>query len=395
MAGSKKILSMIEKSSWIRRMFEEGSRMKAELGEENVFDFSLGNPSEEPPEEFKKIAIELIKEGIGIHRYMSNAGFEDVRESIAQVISEDTGLPFSSNHIIMTVGASGALNVILKAILDPGDEVIVFTPYFVEYRFYIENHNGIPVEVPTTDLFDLDIDRIEKAITQKTKAVIINSPNNPTGKVYGDGSLRELSNLLKKKEEEFSKDIYLISDEPYRKLVYDNIKVPNIFQYYPNSIVATSHSKDLALAGERIGYIAVSPKTDSWDDLIQAMVFCNRTLGFVNAPSLMQKVVARLQKASIDIIEYQKKRDFLYYNLTKLGFEMTKPQGAFYLFPKSPDPNDIEFVKEAQRHRILVTPGSGFGRSGYFRIAYSTSMKVIENSMPAFEELARHYGLRG
>jgi len=394
MPGSKKILSMLERTSWIRRMFEEGAKMKAEIGEEKVFDFSLGNPSEEPPEEFKDVAMELPNEGSGIHRYMSNAGFEDVRESIAIVLSEDTGLPFSLDHIIMTVGASGALNVILKALLDPGDEVLVFTPYFVEYRFYIDNHNGTPLEVPTDDLFDLDPERIEGAITSRTKARIINSPNNPTGRVYGPDTLMALSAILKKKSEKFRTDIYLIADEPYRKLVYDGTHVPNVFNYYENSIVATSHSKDLALAGERIGYIAISPRAGSLNSLFQSMVFCNRTLGFVNAPSLMQKAVARLQRRSINIMAYQKKRDFLYENLTRMGYEMIKPQGAFYLFPKSPDPDDIAFVREAQRHRILVAPGSGFGRPGYFRIAYTTTMKTIENSMPAFEDLARHYGLK-
>lgn len=396
MPGSKKILSFLERSSWIRKMFEEGARMKAEIGEDKVFDFSLGNPFEEPPQEFCQEVLKLFQgEGSGIHRYMSNAGFEDVRETIAEGLSKDTGLPFSSHHIIMTVGASGALNVILKALLDPGEEIIVFSPYFVEYRFYIDNHNGIPVEVPTDDQFDLDLAITEKAITKKTKALIINSPNNPTGVIYDSETLKSLADLLKQKERELENDIYLISDEPYRKLVYDGVDPPSVFQHIDNAIVATSHSKDLALAGERIGYIAVSPRAAHVDDLIQSMVFCNRTLGFVNAPALMQKVVARLQGVSVDIADYQKKRDLLYDHLGRMGYEMVKPQGAFYLFPKTPDPDDISFIKEAQKRCILVAPGSGFGRAGYFRIAYTVSTKVIENALPAFGQLAKHYGLKG
>ncbi len=395
MPGSKKILSFLERSSWIRKMFEEGTRMKAELGDEKVFDFSLGNPSDEPPREFRQELLRLIQEeGSGIHRYMPNAGFDDVRETIAGVLSEDSQIPFSSKHIIMAVGASGALNFILKALLDPGEEVIVFTPYFVEYRFYIDNHNGIPVEVPTDERFNLDLALTERAITNKTKALILNSPNNPTGMIYDSETLKGLADLLKQKEKELGTDIYLISDEPYRKLVYDGVIPPNVCQYVDNAIMVTSHSKDLALAGERIGYTAVSPRAAHLDELIPSMIFCNRTLGFVNAPALMQKAVAPLQRVSVDIAGYQEKRDLLYDNLSRMGYEMIKPQGAFYLFPKSPDPDDISFIKEAQKRHILVAPGSGFGRAGYFRLAYSVTKKVIENSFPAFEQLAKQYGLK-
>ncbi len=396
MPGSKKILSFLERSSWIRRMFEEGAKMKAELGEDNVFDFSLGNPSEEPPPEFRQEVLKLMEgEVSGIHRYMSNAGFEDVREAIARALSEDSGLPLTAKHIIMTVGASGAMNVILKALLDPGEEVIVFAPYFVEYRFYIDNYNGVPVEVPTDERFNIDLAATEKAITKKTKALIINSPNNPTGVIYSSESLAGLAELLKQKERQFETDIYLIYDEPYRKLVYDGITPPYVFQHLDNAIAATSHSKDLALAGERIGYITVGPETAHLDELIQSMIFCNRTLGFVNAPALMQKAVANLQQVSVDITGYQKRRDLLYDHLSRMGYEMVKPQGAFYLFPKSPDSDDISFIKEAQKRHILMAPGSGFGRAGYFRLAYTVGLKVIENALPAFEQLAKHYGLKG
>lgn len=396
MPGSKKILSFLERSSWVRKMFEEGARMKAELGEEKVFDFSLGNPFEEPPRQFRQELLNLIQgEGSGIHRYMSNAGFEDVRETVAKELAKDSSLPFSSHHIIMTVGASGAMNVILKALLDPGEEIIIFSPYFVEYRFYIDNHNGIPAEVPTDDRFNLDLAITEKAITKNTKALILNSPNNPTGVIYDSETLKGLADLLRQKEREFGNDIYLISDEPYRKLVYDGMSPSSAFQYVDNTIMATSHSKDLALAGERIGYIALSPRATHIDDLIKSMVFCNRTLGFVNAPALMQKVVARLQRVTVDIASYQKRRDLLYDHLSEMGYEIVKPQGAFYLFPKSPDPDDISFIKEAQKRHILVAPGTGFGRPGYFRIAYTVSTKVIENALPAFGQLAKHYGLKG
>jgi aspartate aminotransferase len=396
MPGSKKILSFLERSSWIRKMFEEGARMKAELGEDRVFDFSLGNPSEEPPPEFRQEILKLMEgEVSGIHRYMSNAGFEDVRGEIAKALSQDSGLPLTADHIIMTVGASGAMNVILKALLDPGEEVIVFSPYFVEYRFYIDNYNGVPVEVPTDDRFNIDLAATEKAITKKTKALIVNSPNNPTGVIYSPETLAGLAELLKQKERQFGTDIYLIYDEPYRKLVYDGIEPPYVFQYVDNAIAATSHSKDLALAGERIGYITVGPKAAHLDDLFRSMVFCNRTLGFVNAPALMQKAVAKLQQVSVDIASYQKRRDLLCDQLSRMGYEMIKPQGAFYLFPKSPDSDDISFIKEAQKRHILMAPGSGFGRPGYFRLAYSVSLKVIENALPAFEQLAKHYGLKG
>ncbi|MCL6560748.1 MAG: pyridoxal phosphate-dependent aminotransferase, partial [Firmicutes bacterium] len=356
--------------------------------------FTLGNPNVEPPkafkEELKKLALEPVP---GMHRYMSNAGYPETRRAVAEVLAEQTGLPFNENHIVMTCGAGGALNVVLKTLLDQGDEVIVLSPFFVEYKFYIDNHGGVCKIVPTTAEFKPDLNAIDEAITARTKAIIINSPNNPTGVVYDGDCLAGLGRLLKAKEKELGHPVYVISDEPYAKIVYDGITIPSVFKYIKNSIVVTSHSKDLALPGERIGYIAVSPVIENTRLLMEGLVFCNRTLGFVNAPALMQRLVAGLQRESVDIAEYQEKRDILYNNLTAMGFEMVKPQGAFYLFPRSPLPDDVEFVKAAQKHNILLVPGSGFGAPGYFRISYCIDKQIILNSLPAFKALAAELGL--
>lgn len=395
MTIAKKINTLLANASFIRKMFEEGERLRQQYGEENVYDFSLGNPEVEPPPAFKealkKIALEPVP---GMHRYMSNAGYAHTRRAVAEALAEQTGLPFRENHIVMTCGAGGALNVVLKTILDPGDEVIILKPFFVEYKFYIDNHGGVVKEVPTTAAFDLDLDAIGAAISAKTKGMIINSPNNPTGVVYGAGSLAGLGELLQAKESELGHPVFVISDEPYARIAYDGITVPSVFKYIKNSIVVTSHSKDLALPGERIGYAAISPQIEEAGLLMEGLVFCNRTLGFVNAPALMQHLVAGLQHESVDVAAYQEKRDILYQQLTALGFKMIKPQGAFYLFPQSPLANDVEFVQIAQKHNILVVPGSGFGAPGYFRISYSVDKQVILNSLPAFKALAAELGLR-
>lgn len=392
---AQKINKLLANASFIRKMFEEGEKLRRQYGEENVYDFSLGNPEVEPPPAFKealkKIALEPVP---GMHRYMSNAGYPATRRAVAAVLAEQSGLPFQENHIVMTCGAGGALNVVLKTILDPGDEVIILAPYFVEYKFYIDNHGGVVKEVPTTATFDLDLNAIDAAISARTKGIIINSPNNPTGVVYGADALAGLGQLLKAKEEALGHPVFVISDEPYAKITYDGITVPSIFKYVKHSIVVTSHSKDLALPGERIGYAAISPAIDQADLLMEGLVFCNRTLGFVNAPALMQHLVAGIQHESVDIAAYQEKRDLLYNHLTALGFKMIKPQGAFYLFPQSPLENDVEFVQIAQKHNILVVPGSGFGTPGYFRISYSVDKQVILNSLPAFTALAGELGLR-
>jgi len=394
MTISKKIKTFLTNASFIRKMFEEGERLRKQFGTENVYDFSLGNPDVEPPKAFKEALKKISLEPIpGMHRYMSNAGYPETRRCVAEALAEQTGLPFKENHVVMTCGAGGALNVVLKTILDPGDEVIILSPFFVEYKFYIDNHGGVFKEVPTTAEFGLDLNAIDAAISSKTRGIIINSPNNPTGVVYEAGSLAGLGELLKAKEKELGHPVFVISDEPYAKIAYDGITVPSVFKYIKNSIVVTSHSKDLALPGERIGYAAISPEIDQADLLMEGLVFCNRTLGFVNAPALMQHLVAGLQHESVNIAEYQEKRDILYDNLTAMGFKMIKPKGAFYLFPQSPVKDDMEFVKIAQKHNILLVPGSGFGAPGYFRIAYCVDKQIILNSLPAFKSLASELGI--
>ncbi|TEB16952.1 Aspartate aminotransferase [Pelotomaculum sp. FP] len=395
MAISKKIESSLAGASFIRKMFEEGERLRKIHGPEKVYDFSLGNPSGEPPkaikERLKKLALEPVQ---GMHRYMSNAGYADTRRAVAELLTGQTGLPFTEDHIVMTCGAGGALNVALKTLLDPGDEVIVLAPFFMEYKFYIDNHGGVLQIAHTDEDFMLDMHAIEEAITPKTKAIIINSPNNPTGVVYDAYSLAMLGNLLKAKEQETGRQIFVISDEPYAKIVYDNITVPSVFKYIKNSIIVTSHSKDLSLPGERIGYLAASPNIEEIGLFIEGAIFCNRTLGFVNAPALAQRLVTGLQGENADVAEYQEKRDILFDNLTAMGYQMVKPHGAFYLFPKSPLPDDVEFVRKAQEHNILVVPGSGFAKSGYFRISYSVDKQMILNSLPAFKALAAELGLK-
>jgi len=387
---AKKIDKFLESASWIRKMFEEGEKLRKIHGPENVFDFTIGNPNVEPPaafkEELKKIAQNPKP---GMHRYMSNAGYEETRAAVAEVLSEDSGLPFTPENVLMTVGAGGGLNVVLKALLNPGEEVIIIAPYFVEYKFYIDNHGGTVKEVSTKEDFTLDMEAIGRAIGPNTRAVIINTPNNPTGVVYSPQELEKLGALLEQKEKELNRAIYVISDEPYAKIAYDGIKVPSIFKFIKRSILVTSHSKDLALPGERIGYVAVSPQMEDAAHIMEGLVFCNRTLGFVNAPALAQRLVTPLQRETVDIPAYQEKRDILYDNLTGMGFEMVKPQGAFYLFPKSPLNDDIEFVARAQKYNLLLVPGSGFGKPGYFRISYCIDKKIILNSLQAFEKLAR------
>jgi aspartate aminotransferase len=324
---------------------------------------------------------------------MPNAGYEWVRETVANYYSQETGLDFSAKNIIMTVGAAGALNVLLKTILEPGDEVIILSPYFVEYQFYVDNHGGVPKVVPTNEDFSINISRIEESVSPKTKAILINSPNNPTGVVYGEYLLRALAQAIQNINKRYKKSIYLINDEPYRKIVFDGKKAPWIFKLYDNSIVVTSHSKDLAIPGERIGHIAISPRADDAEKLSDGTTFCNRILGYVNAPALMQRVTADLQNVSVSVDEYQKRRDFLYAKLSEMGYTLVKPQGAFYLFPHSPIKDDVKFVQELAKHRVLVVPGSGFACPGHFRISFCVSFDTIERSIPAFDTVARQFGL--
>jgi aspartate aminotransferase len=396
MAISKKVKNVLEGASWIRRMFEEGTELKQLYGEENVFDFSIGNPDLEPPSSLKK-ALKALADSpiIGMHRYMPNSGYSETRKSIAEYLTEESGLPFEEKHVVMTVGAAGGLNVTLKAILDEGDEVIVPSPYFMEFKFYIDNCGGEIRLVETNEDFSLNLKEIEKAIGEKTKAILINSPNNPTGVVYDHQSLEKLGELLKRKSQQLQKTLYLLTDEAYRRIVYDGIKLPITFQYYPHTIRVTSHSKDLSLPGERIGYIAVNPLCEEVDELVSALVFANRTLGFINAPALMQRLVAHLQRNSVNVRVYEEKRDLLYNALKGFGYQVVKPQGAFYLFPKTPIEDDVAFIKELQSKRILTVPGRGFGKPGHFRIAYAVDNEVIQRSLPGFKEVAEKYGMVG
>jgi aspartate aminotransferase len=382
----------ISGSSWIRKMFEEGARLRAEHGAENVFDFSLGNPNLEPPERFDQALKEAVTSSSGKdHAYMPNVGYPHVRRSVAEYLCKEQQVRVSENHVIMTCGAAGALNAILKAILDPGDEVITPAPYFVEYQFYADNHGGILKTVPTKPDFTLDLDAVSGAITQKTKAVLINSPNNPTGQVYSKESIDELGRLLKEQSKKLNRTVYLISDEPYRKIVYEGCSVPSIFESYNESIIANSYSKDISIPGERIGYIAVHPEASFNKELIEGMALANRILGFVNAPALMQRVVASCQGSSVDISAYARKRDLLCNGLGECGYDFIKPPGAFYLFPKTPVSDDVAFVKELQKEMILVVPGSGFGGPGHFRIAYCVDDRTITNAMPGFRRMMNKF----
>ena len=385
MGVAKRISHYIENSSWIRRMFEEGERLKKQYGEENVFDFSLGNPDFEPPSKFREMIIQLMSEPVkGIHRYMPNAGFLETRKAIADFLKEERKMDFMPDDVVLTVGAGGGLNIVLKSILDPGEEVIIPKPYFVEYDFYIANHGGIPKKVRTKKDFSLDTDAISSAITSNTKAIIINSPNNPTGRIYREEEIKELSNMLRHYSNKLGRPIYLISDEPYRNISY-GVEVPSIFDYYKESIMVTSFSKHLSIPGERIGYVAVHPEIYDKSELISAFILSNRILGYVNAPALMQKVIPYLLKEPAPVSEYKKRRDMLCSALSSFGYELIYPDGAFYIFPKSPIEDDKKFVHLLQQENILTVPGSGFGTSGYFRIAFCISEKLIEKSLEGFK----------
>jgi aspartate aminotransferase len=389
---ANKIREFIDRASWIRRMFEEGRQMKAKFGEENVFDFSLGNPCVEPPDKFCQALIAVAKDKTpGRHGYMPNAGFPETRRSLADYVSQDQGIRVPGENIIMTCGAAGGLNVILKALLNPEEEVILFTPYFAEYYFYVDNCGGKPILVPTRDDFSIDVDKLENFLTANTRAVLINSPNNPTGKVYSERNLKDLTQLLAQKSKKFGKPIYLIADEPYKKIVYDGVTVPPIFPLYPYSFIASSYSKSLSLAGERIGYIAVNPAIEDGKEIIDGIILCNRILGFVNAPALMQRVIAKVTELICDVAEYKRRRDLISEGLAACGYQFYQPEGAFYLFPKSLIPDDLQFIRELQQERILTVPGSGFGTPGYFRISYCVPEETIIRSLSGFKKVADKY----
>jgi len=383
----------LERSSWIRKMFEEGARLKAEHGAENVFDFSLGNPILEPPPEVQEALRGLLTDPQpGLHRYIPNAGLPEVRSFIAGELGGATGLPYTAGHIVLSCGAAGAVNCVLKALLNPGDEVVTFTPYFVEYDFYVANHGGRLVRSPTDDSFQIDLANLEAVVTERTRAVMINSPNNPTGVVYPAERLEALAAFLREASARFGRPIVLISDEPYRQLAFDGVEVPWVPPLYEHTLVIHSHSKDLGLAGERIGYAAVSPHMAECDLLCDALVLANRILGFVNAPALIQRILPLVKGARVDVAYYQAMRDRMLAPLREMGYEMVTPQGAFYLFPKSPIEDDVAFVKAAQAERLLLVPGSGFGGPGHFRISLAVPEDVVDRSLPVFEKVLRQVG---
>jgi len=391
---SDKVRTGMVSGSWIRRMFDEGNILRQKYGADKVFDLTLGNPIIEPPPEFHRDLKKLAEKPLpGMHRYMENAGYADTRAAVAKQLYKETSIKLTAGDVVMTCGASGAMNVVLKTILNPREEVIVFAPYFVEYLNYIDNHGGIPRIVPTNEKFMPRMNLLERAITKKTRAVIINSPNNPTGVVYSESLMKQIGNLLQKKESELGTQIYLLSDEPYRKLIYDGLKYPSPLLYHPASIITTSHSKDLALPGERIGYIAINPDCPQKQQLVDGFIYCNRILGFVNAPALMQHLVKNLQDVTVSVTDYQKKRDFLYKNLIEIGYQVVKPQGAFYMFPKSPIPNDVEFVRTLQEQLVLVVPGQGFGGPGHFRISYCIDDRTLKGALDGLRKTAKHFGL--
>jgi aspartate aminotransferase len=394
MPVAKKIKDYMESASWIRGMFEEGIRLKQQYGEDNVFDFSLGNPVLEPPPAFYKALRELVEHPLpGMHRYMPSVGYLETRAAVATQLAKETGIVFTADQIVMCVGAAAGLNVVLKTLLDPGDEVLFFAPYFVEYHFYVDYHGGVAKVVPTNATFDLDLEALEAAMTPRSKVVLINSPNNPTGVIYPPATLKALGELLQRKERQFNIKIYLLSDEPYKKLIYGGLTYPEIYPHHPNTISVTSHAKDLALPAERIGYIALHPECADLQDLVSGLSFTTRTLGFVNAPALMQRVLVKLQGVTVDMGVYERKRDFFCDNLTTMGYELVKPQGAFYIFPKTPIADDVTFVKALQTKNILTVPGRGFGTPGHFRIAYCVEDHTIERAMDGFRVAAKDFGL--
>lgn len=393
---AEKMIPFVQNNSAIRTMFEEGNRLKKQYGADKVYDFSLGNPSVPAPDCVREAIVDLAnnEDPVTLHGYMNNAGFEDVRETIAQSLNRRFGTDFSAKNLIMTVGAASGLNVILKTVLNPGEEVIVFVPYFLEYGAYVKNYDGKLVEIsPDTKTFQPDLEELERKITANTRAVIVNSPHNPTGVIYSEDTIKALAAILEKKQKEYGSVIYLISDEPYRELAYDGAEVPYLTKYYKNTVVGYSYSKSLSLPGERIGYLVIPDDLEDSETVIAAAGIANRILGSVNAPSLMQKVIARCVDAEVDVAAYDKNRLALYNGLTACGFQCIKPQGAFYLFVKSPVADEKEFCEAGKKYNILMVPGSSFACPGYVRLAYCVSYETIINSLPEFKKLAAEFSL--
>ncbi len=393
---ANKMVGLVNNNSAIRMMFEEGKRLAAEFGAENVYDFSLGNPNVPAPAGLNTAIKEILDEEAStfVHGYMNNAGYEDVRETIAASLNKRFETSFTKDNIIMTVGAAGGLNVILKTLINPGDEVVAFAPYFLEYRSYINNYDGVLVEIsPDTETFMPNLAEFEEKITSKTKAVIINNPNNPTGVVYSEEIIKKLAKIMDDKQKEFGTEIYLISDEPYRELAYDGVEVPYLTKYYDNTVVGYSFSKSLSLPGERIGYLVIPTEMPDYKNVFAAASIANRILGFVNAPSLIQRAVAKVIDEQTDIAYYNRNRELLYGSLKEYGFECIKPEGAFYLFVKSPVADEKEFCNKAKSYNILMVPGSSFACPGYVRIAYCVAYETIERSLPSFKKLAEEFGL--
>lgn len=391
---SEKMKPLVNNNSAIRAMFEEGNQLRAKYGADKVFDFSLGNPNVPAPDEVREAIIDLATnmDPVELHGYMSNAGFEDVRQAIAESLNRRFGTAFAAKNLIMTVGAASGLNVILKTVLNPGEEVIVFAPYFLEYGSYVRNYDGVLVQIsPNTETFQPNLEEFEQKITAKTRAVIVNTPHNPTGVVYSEETIKKLAAILEAKQKEFGSVIYLISDEPYRELAYDGVEVPYLTKYYANTVVGYSYSKSLSLPGERIGYLVIPDEADGSEEMITAAAIANRVSGSVNAPSLIQKVIGRCVDAQVNLEYYDRNRKALYDGLTALGLECVKPEGAFYLFVKSPVPDEKEFVNAGKKYNILMVPGSSFACPGYVRLAYCVSYESIQNSMPAFGKLMEEY----
>ena len=391
---SEKMKPYVKNNSAIRMMFEEGNRLRAKYGADKVFDFSLGNPSVPAPDSVREAIIELVNntDPTVLHGYMSNSGFEDVREAIAQSLNKRFDTHFNYTNIVMTVGAAGGLNTILKTIINPGDEVLTFAPFFGEYRNYVSNFGGKLVAVsPDTATFQPKFDEFEKLINKNTKAVIVNNPNNPTGVVYSEDTIKKLAKIMEDKQKELGIEIFLIADEPYRELAYDGVEVPYLTKYYANTVVGYSFSKSLSLPGERIGYLVIPDEVADSEKLNAAANVATRILGFVNAPTLQQKVVKACLNEKTDISYYDRNRETLYNGLKELGFECIKPEGAFYLFVKSPVADEKEFCNTAKKYNILIVPGSSFGCPGYVRMAYCVAYETIVNALPKFAELAREY----